>query len=142
MADVLTKEQRHRNMANIKGQNTKPELIVRSLVHRLGYRYRLHQKGLPGKPDMVFASRRKVIFIHGCFWHMHECRYGAVKPATNASFWETKRLSNVGRDRKNRIALEMSGWQVLVIWECQTKLSDDALEEIIIRFLGDRQNLA
>lgn len=142
MADVLTKEQRHRNMASIKGQNTKPELIVRSLVHRLGYRYRLHQKGLPGKPDMVFASRRKVIFIHGCFWHMHECRYGAVKPATNASFWETKRLSNVGRDRKNRIALEMSGWQVLVIWECQTKLSDDALEEIIIRFLGDRQNLA
>ena len=136
MADVLTKEQRHRNMANIMGKNTKPEMIVRSLVHRLGYRYRLHQKGLPGKPDLVFASRRKVIFIHGCFWHMHECRYGVVKPATNASFWETKRLSNVERDRKNSMALEEAGWQVLVIWECQTRSSREMLTEIVTSFLS------
>ncbi len=136
MADVLTKEQRHRNMANIKGKNTKPEMIVRSLVHRLGYRYRLHQKELPGKPDLAFASRRKVIFVHGCFWHMHECRYGAVKPATNASFWETKRLSNVERDSKNRMALEQAGWQVLVIWECLTKSSEEKLMEIVIEFLS------
>lgn len=136
MADVLTKEQRHRNMANIKSKNTKPEMIVRSLVHRLGYRYRLHQKSLPGKPDLVFAARRKVIFVHGCFWHMHECRYGAVKPATNASFWETKRLSNVERDRKNRMALEQSGWQVLIIWECQTKSSEETLRETVTSFLS------
>jgi DNA mismatch endonuclease (patch repair protein) len=136
MADVLTKEQRYRNMANIKGKNTKPELVVRSLVHRLGYRYRLHQKGLPGKPDLVFASRRKVIFVHGCFWHMHECRYGAVKPATNASFWETKRLSNVERDKNNRIVLEQIGWQVLVIWECQTRVSEETLAEIVTSFLS------
>ena len=136
MADVLTKEQRHRNMANIKGKNTKPEMVVRSLVHRLGYRYRLHQKSLPGKPDLVFASRRKVIFVHGCFWHRHECRYGAVKPATNASFWETKRLSNVERDRKTRIALEQAGWQVLVIWECQTRLSKETLAETVREFLS------
>lgn len=136
MTDVLTKEQRHRNMANIKGKNTKPELIVRSLVHRLGYRYRLHQKGLPGKPDLVFSARRKVIFVHGCFWHMHECRYGVVKPTTNASFWETKRLSNVERDRKNRVALEQTGWQVLVIWECQTRSSEESLGNIITSFLS------
>lgn len=136
MTDVLTKEQRHRNMANIKGKNTKPELIVRSLVHRLGYRYRLHQKGLPGKPDLVFSARRKVIFVHGCFWHMHECRYDVVKPTTNASFWETKRLSNVERDRKNRVALEQTGWQVLVIWECQTRSPEESLGDIITSFLS------
>lgn len=134
--DVHSPEKRSFNMSRIRNKNTKPEMIVRSLVHRLGYRYRLHQKELPGKPDLVFAARRKVIFVHGCFWHMHECRYGAVKPATNASFWETKRLSNVERDRKNRMALEQAGWQVLVIWECQTKLSSETLAEIVISFLS------
>jgi DNA mismatch endonuclease (patch repair protein) len=134
--DVLTKEQRKRNMASIRGKNTKPEMVVRSLVHRLGYRYRLHKKNLPGKPDLVFASRRKVIFVHGCFWHLHECRYGAVKPATNASFWEAKRMLNVDRDKINLMMLEQAGWQVLVIWECETRSSDETLAEIVTSFLS------
>jgi DNA mismatch endonuclease (patch repair protein) len=133
--DVLTKEQRQRNMASIRGKNTKPEMVVRSLVHRLGYRYRLHKKTLPGKPDLVFASRRKLIFVHGCFWHMHDCRYGTVKPATNALFWEAKRMLNVDRDRKCRMLLEQAGWQVLVIWECETRSSEAILTEVITSFL-------
>lgn len=135
MTDVLTKEQRHRNMANIKGKNTKPEMIIRSLVHRLGYRFRLHRRDLSGKPDLVFASRRKVIFVHGCFWHMHDCRYGKVKPATNAEFWETKRLSNVARDRRNIEALQLEGWQSLIVWECQTKNEEESLSQVIRAFL-------
>lgn len=136
MADILTKEQRHKNMSNIKGKNTKPEMLVRSQVYRMGYRYRLHQKDLPGKPDLVFASRRKVIFVHGCFWHIHDCRYGAVKPATNASFWETKRLSNVARDKKNIATLEKDGWKVLIIWECQIGSSSETMIKIITEFLS------
>lgn len=136
MADILTKEQRHKNMSNIKGKNTKPEMLVRSQVYRMGYRYRLHQKDLPGKPDLVFASRRKVIFVHGCFWHMHDCRYGAVKPATNASFWETKRMSNVVRDKKNLTALEEDGWKILIIWECQISSGIELLTKTITEFLS------
>ncbi len=135
MADVLTKEQRHKNMSSIKGKNTKPEMLVRSLAHRLGYRFRLHRRDLPGKPDLVFATRRKVIFVHGCFWHMHDCRYGKVKPSTNAEFWETKRLSNVARDQKNIQALQHDRWQTLIIWECQTKNADEMLNREIKLFL-------
>lgn len=121
MADVLTPAQRHKNMSAIKGKNTKPEMIVRSLVHSMGYRYRLHRKDLPGKPDMVFPKRKKVIFVHGCFWHIHSCRYGQVKPRTNADFWEQKRQSNVARDVQNVEKLEQLGWRVLTIWECEVK---------------------
>jgi DNA mismatch endonuclease (patch repair protein) len=94
---------------------------VRSMVHKMGYRYRLHRKDLPGKPDLVFLGKRKVIFVHGCFFHMHDCRYGRVVPKTNAEFWQTKRLSNVERDKKNVAALKNEGWKVLEVWECQTK---------------------
>jgi DNA mismatch endonuclease (patch repair protein) len=134
--DVHSPEQRSFNMSRIRSKNTNPEMLVRSLVHRLGYRYRLHQRNLPGKPDLVFASRHKIIFVHGCFWHMHECRYGAVKPATNATFWENKRSLNVLRDEKNRIALEQIGWKILVVWECQTKAESNALVEILTAFLS------
>jgi len=119
--DVHDKSQRHRNMAAIKGKDTKPEMVVRRLVFRLGYRYRLHGKNLPGRPDLVFRSRRKVIFVHGCFWHMHVCRYGQVKPKTNATFWQEKRKANVERDRRQLSALTSDGWDVLVVWECETK---------------------
>ena len=112
------------------------DIVRRSQVYRMGYRYRLHQKDLPGKPDLVFASRRKVIFVHGCFWHIHDCRYGAVKPATNASFWETKRLSNVARDKKNIATLEKDGWKVLIIWECQIGSSSETMIKIITEFLS------
>jgi DNA mismatch endonuclease (patch repair protein) len=133
MTDVLTPEQRKRCMSRIRGKDTKPEMVVRRLVHAMGYRYRLHQKDLPGKPDLVFPCLKKVIFVHGCFWHVHNCRYGRVKPATNAEFWESKRSGNRERDARNRRHLTQLGWQALVIWECQVARKDTA--ERIRRFL-------
>lgn len=118
MADVLTAEQRRRNMSAIRSKNTKPEMVVRRLVHSMGFRYRLHRRDLPGVPDLVFPRRKKVIFVHGCFWHMHRCRYGKATPATNAAFWRQKREGNVKRDRKVVGALRKDDWKVLVIWEC------------------------
>jgi len=121
MADVLTPEQRRKCMASIKGKNTKPELVVRKIIHAMGFRYRLHKKGLPGKPDIVFPKLSKILLVHGCFWHMHNCKLGRVKPMTNSVFWEKKRKSNRERDKKNIKQLEALGWNVLIIWECWTK---------------------
>jgi DNA mismatch endonuclease (patch repair protein) len=108
-------------MSRIRSRDTRPEMVVRSIVHRLGYRYRLHKKDLPGKPDLVLVRHRKVIDVHGCFFHMHKCRYGSVAPVTNAKFWRDKRLSNVARDRRNQRALRRKGWDVMIVWECETK---------------------
>ena len=119
MVDVHTKAQRSFNMSRIKGKDTKPELVVRSFVHQSGYRFRLHRKDLPGKPDIVLPRHKKIIFIHGCFWHMHNCKNGRVKPATRAKFWQDKRTGNKKRDRRNIRALKKLGWDVLVVWECQ-----------------------
>lgn len=138
MPDVHTPEQRSFNMSRIRNRNTRPEMIVRSLVHRMGYRYRLHRKDLPGKPDLVFPASHKVIFVQGCFFHMHDCRYGRVTPATNAEFWQKKRLSNVERDKRNIAALESDGWGVLEVWECQTK-TPEVLPDILISFLGQKR---
>jgi DNA mismatch endonuclease (patch repair protein) len=136
MSDVLTPEQRRRNMSAIKGKDTKPEMIVRRMAHEMGYRYRLHRKDLPGKPDLVFPGRCKVIEIRGCYWHMHECKYGRVIPKTNTEFWQTKRQSNVTRDTKNAAELEKLGWNMLVIWECETRDSDrDKLRQRLKDFL-------
>ena len=135
MADVLTPAQRSFNMSRIRSRNTRPELIVRSMVHGMGFRYRLHKKDLPGKPDLVLVRHRKIIEVHGCFFHMHKCRYGRVVPKTNADFWKTKRLSNAERDRRNKKELEANGWQVLVVWECETKRVD-SLNKRINKFLG------
>ena len=121
MADIHTKEQRSFNMSRIRNKNTRPEILVRSIVHRMGYRYALHRKDLPGHPDMVLTRHHKIIFVHGCFWHMHKCRYGKVKPATNAKFWQSKREGNVSRDRRNLHKLRRLGWKVIVVWECQTR---------------------
>ena len=121
MADVLTPEQRKLNMSRIRSRDTKPEMIVRSLVHSMGYRFRLHSKKLPGKPDLVFPKHQKIIFVHGCFFHKHQCRYGMVTPKTNTLFWETKRNGNVKRDSITQSILKKTGWEVYVIWECQTK---------------------
>lgn len=134
MVDVLTPEQRRRNMAAIKGKNTKPEMVVRQLVHSLGYRYRLHRKDLPGKPDLVFPGRHKIIEVYGCYWHMHDCQYGRVVPKTNAEFWQTKRLSNVTRDKRNIEELAKQDWRVLVLWECEVK-DTNKLRERITQFL-------
>lgn len=121
MADVHTREQRSRNMAAIRGKNTQPEMRVRSALHALGYRFRLHRKDLPGKPDIVLPKYRLAIFVHGCFWHSHRCRWGQVQPATRKEFWAEKRAGTVLRDRKKARALKELGWTVVTLWECETK---------------------
>ncbi len=108
-------------MSRIRDRDTKPEMKVRKLVHLMGYRYRLHRKDLPGKPDLVFSKLRKIIFVHGCFFHMHNCRYGRVVPKTNGEVWKAKRERNVNRDSKVIAELKELGWQTLVIWECTTR---------------------
>jgi DNA mismatch endonuclease (patch repair protein) len=137
MSDVLTAEQRSRCMSSIRGKNTKPERIVRSTLHRMGYRFRIHGRNLEGKPDIVLTRLRKVVFVHGCFWHMHRCKYGRVVAKTNAQFWRTKREGNVARDRRNVSALRRAGWDVLVIWECQTR-SLDSLAKRLATILAPR----
>ncbi len=115
-------------MSRIRGKDTKPELIVRRACHALGLRFRLHRKDLPGKPDLVFPKHRTVVFVHGCFWHSHDCRYGRVVPATNPEFWRDKRAATVERDRKKTDELRALGWRVLEYWECETKAkAGDAL---------------
>ena len=136
MADVHSPEQRSFNMSRIKGGNTKPEMIVRSLVHQMGFRFRLHRRDLPGKPDLVLPRHRKIIFVHGCFWHMHRCRYGRVTPKTNTEFWQNKRTGNVERDRRNMRKLRSDGWQVLVIWECWTRQPEDRVIPRLEKFLS------
>ena len=128
--DVHTKQQRSYNMSRIRGKDTKPEMIVRSIVHRMGYRYALHRRDLPGRPDMVLTKYRKIIFVHGCFWHMHKCRYGKVKPATNAKFWQSKREGNAARDKRNLRKLRKDGWKVLVIWECHTRNTKKLIDKL------------
>lgn len=133
MADVHSRETRSYNMSRIRSRDTKPELLVRSLVHRLGYRFRLHVSDLPGKPDIVLPRHEKVILVHGCYWHMHRCRYGRVVPKTNTEFWQQKRQGNVDRDRRNLRELRRLGWQTLVLWECWTR--DGRMEEKLREFL-------
>lgn len=106
-------------MRSVRSTDTQPELAVRRMVHALGYRYRLYRKDLPGCPDVAFIGRRKVIFVHGCFWHGHICRRGARHPKTNAEYWKEKIARNVRRDVSNESLLTSSGWEVLTIWECE-----------------------
>ena len=120
MTDNRSPESRSALMSRIGSKNTAPEMIVRKLLYALGYRYRLHRKDLPGKPDIVFQSRRKAIFVHGCFWHGHGCRIGRP-PKTRPEFWLPKLDANRRRDADNLAELERRGWQVLVVWQCQTK---------------------
>ncbi len=121
--DVHSSDQRSYNMSRIRDKNTRPEEIVRKLLWKHGYRYRLHRKDLPGKPDIVFPGRKKVMFIHGCFWHRHDCCYFKW-PKTNADFWKKKIENNAQRDLRNYDLLNTSGWHHLVVWECETKTKD------------------
>lgn len=107
-------------MSGIKGKNTRPELVIRQALHRLGYRYKLHDKKLPGKPDIVFVSRKAIILVHGCFWHRHDCHLFKW-PSTRPDFWRTKINRNQKRDKETEKALASSGWRILVIWECALK---------------------
>jgi len=137
VADTFTPSQRRKCMAAIRGKDTTPELIVRSIAHRLGFRFRLHAADLPGKPDLVFRSRHAVVFVHGCYWHMHNCKRGRSTPSTNAVFWRAKRNRNQTRDRLTRMALRRLGWRVLTVWECQLRPSRiDATRDRIERFLA------
>ncbi len=137
MADVLTPSQRKYCMSRIRGKDTSPELGLRRLIHSLGYRYRLHVRGLPGSPDLVFPARRKVIFVHGCFWHRHQCRFGQVRPVTRRAFWDQKLRLNQERDRRTLRRLRCLGWRVLVFWECQiTRWSEEVITLRVADFLG------
>lgn len=132
----MTPEQRSQHMAKIRSKDTKPELRVRRTLHREGYRYLVHDKRLPGSPDLVFPSRRKAIFVHGCFWHAHDCPVGLRLPKSNPDFWAEKRARNQERDREQVLNLMEQGWNVLIIWECQTKDSEVILA-IAQNFLED-----
>ena len=123
-------------MARVRSTDTAPEMTVRRLIHSLGYRYRLHRRDLPGTPDIVFPSRRKVIFVHGCFWHQHTCKRGSRVPATRQDYWAPKLARNVQRDRIAAARLKKLGYRRLVIWECQTRPTKlKPLTARIIRFL-------
>ena len=121
MVDVLMPKQRSKCIAAIQGKNTKPELAVRTMLDALRVKYDLHRSDLPGKPDIVLPRRKKIIFVHGCFWHVHRCRYGRVKPASNSKFWSDKRTKNKLRDARNRASLRRNGWRLFTVWECWTK---------------------
>ncbi|EPD2618224.1 TPA: very short patch repair endonuclease [Pseudomonas aeruginosa] len=133
--DRLSVEQRSRLMSRVKGKNTAPELVVRRLVFGMGYRYRLHLKNLPGRPDLAFLGRKKVIFVNGCFWHGHTgCRYGQL-PKTRLEYWQDKIERNKKRDEENIYSLETSGWQVLTIWQCELR-NIEHLREKLSNFMG------
>lgn len=136
--DTLTAAQRSERMARIRSKNTKPERTVRGIVHRLGYRYRIHRKDLPGSPDLVFPSLRKAIFVHGCFWHAHENCSVANRPKSRTWYWDEKFSRNKKRDRKNANALRRAGWSVATIWECQAK-SESFVAKKVSRFLGPKK---
>jgi DNA mismatch endonuclease (patch repair protein) len=139
MADTLSPAERSARMALIRSKNTKPEFAVRQAAHRLGYRFRLHRADLPGKPDLAFPSRRKVIFVHGCFWHQHDapgCK-DARPPRSNEAYWRPKLARNVARDAEHIAALKASGWGVLVIWDCETK-QPARLADRLRGFLGPK----
>ncbi|MDH6268461.1 DNA mismatch endonuclease (patch repair protein) [Rhizobium sp. SG_E_25_P2] len=130
-----TPEQRSAVMRKVKSKHTAPELKLRKLLTSLGYRYRLHRADLPGKPDLVFPGRRKLIFVHGCFWHGHDCARGARAPKTNVDYWSQKIARNRARDAAHQEALAAAGWWALTVWECEMK-DDAALAERLCGFLG------
>jgi len=135
MTDKLSRGRRSDNMRRISSRDTKPEMFVRRFLHARGYRYRLHVQGLPGKPDLVFPKLRKVVFVHGCFWHLHKaCREGRI-PDSRRDYWEPKLLKNVERDCKHLASLRRLGWKSLVVWECEMKDSERTRKRLI-RFLN------
>lgn len=131
MADIVDKATRSRMMAGIQGKNTKPELIIRKALHARGFRYRIHDKTLPGKPDLVFPKYHAVIFIHGCFWHGHDCRYFKA-PQTRTAFWLDKINVNKRRDAQQLEQLKQKGWRIFVVWECATRAHQYLPESLLI----------
>jgi len=134
MTDTRSPEQRRRIMQSVKTRDTGPEVSIRRALHRLGYRYRLHVKDLPGSPDLVFPARRKVIFVHGCFWHGHECPKGNL-PKSRLEYWGPKIAKNKERDSRNAKQLEELGWKSTVVWQCDLK-DEKAVQKRLVRYLG------
>jgi DNA mismatch endonuclease (patch repair protein) len=134
-------EERSRIMRTVKGQDTGPELAIRRLIHSMGYRFRLHRADLPGKPDLVFPRLRKVIFVHGCFWHGHSCARGDRLPVNNRDYWTRKIARNKERDKKTPLALRALGWKSLQVWECELR-DVSSLKKRLKSFLGARPNIA
>ena len=139
--DVVDRKTRSQMMSNIRGKDTKPEMMVRRFLHANGLRYRLHARGLPGRPDLVFRRYRAVVFVHGCYWHRHEgCRF-ASEPKSNIDFWRSKFEGNVKRDQRNQSALQKEGWRVFVIWECEISVPrlQELMQEILNISIGTLQ---
>ncbi|SAL15551.1 DNA mismatch endonuclease Vsr [Caballeronia udeis] len=128
--DTISEADRSALMGRIRSKNTRPEIAVRSILHRLGYRFRLHRKDLPGCPDIVLPKYRKIILVHGCFWHGHTCRL-ASKPKSNQEYWTAKIKSNQVRDARNLDILRREGWRVLEIWECEVRVVDGLMEKLM-----------
>lgn len=140
MADTLTNAERSALMARIRGANTKPEVFVRSALHRAGFRFRLHGRTLPGRPDIVLAKHRTVVFVHGCFWHRHGCTLSS-EPATRRAFWREKFARNVARDKRTAAALRRAGWRVLTVWECSLRTAarrEQAVARLVRRIVSTR----
>ncbi|XDF35150.1 very short patch repair endonuclease [Paracidovorax avenae] len=138
---ITTTPQRSRMMSSIRGKNTRPELALRSALFAAGFRYRLHQRGLPGSPDLVFPKYRVALFVHGCFWHRHEgCRF-TTSPKTNSDFWRLKFEGNVRRDARNVALLGEQGWRVAIVWECALKRSVDDVAQTIGRWLRGNESV-
>lgn len=134
--DKLSQQRRSENMRQIRSKDTAPELTLRRMVHAMGYRFRLHRKDLPGKPDLVFPGRRKIIFLHGCFWHQHKgCREGRL-PGTRQEYWAPKLARNIERDALSEAALKSAGWDVLTLWECEVEKDIPAVSKQLRHFLG------
>jgi DNA mismatch endonuclease (patch repair protein) len=130
MTDVFTTRKRSWIMSRVRGRDTKPEIIVRSIIHRMGYRFSLHRRDLPGKPDVVLPRYRKIIVINGCFWHGHKNCLRSKRPSTHTKFWNRKLDKNIDRDKRSRSELEKMGWNVLVIWECEIQKPDKIVDKL------------
>lgn len=136
--DVFSREKRSHIMSRVSGKNTKPELIVRSLLHSMGYRFRLHRSDLPGKPDITLPKFKKVVFVHGCFWHGHKDCRRSKRPTTNKKFWNEKLNKNIERDKVNIKSIKDLGWDSLVVWSCE--VSDiNQLENKLVSFIEDKE---
>lgn len=135
MTDIFSVEKRSWIMARIHSRDTRPELLIRSVVHRMGFRFRLGGAGLPGRPDLVFPRMKKTLFVHGCFWHCHNCQRASV-PTSNTAFWEKKLLGNARRDRQNYHKLKALGWSYLVVWQCELRKENRLLSKLK-RYLED-----
>ena len=135
MTDIVDSQRRSEMMARIRGRDTVPEIVVRRIAHKLGLRFRLHRKDLPGRPDLVFPKHRLAVLVHGCFWHRHGgCRY-AYTPKSRIAFWTDKFARNVARDQRNEKALRELGWRVLVIWECETR-DKEKIKQRLLEIVG------